>query len=212
MNDTSAETHDAVDADIDGYVAAQRRRKLVGAGIAVVIALVGVGGSLVMRADRLPASDAETVKDVREVVDHIQDIPAEMRPELSSYAFAELERERLPAALVGVFEEHSQIPPDMRTPIMLVPFAEDEASLKAWLLACADGKQALADAMMVADGAAGLFERCELGRFGLISRGELGRVSIGELVATHAAWAYLVKYESETELERRVLRLVLGGG
>ncbi len=55
-----------------------------------------------------------------------------------------------------------------------------------------------------------LYERCELDRLGLVTSSELGGVSLGELAATHAAWAYLLEDGAESELERRVFRMLLG--
>jgi hypothetical protein len=79
-----------------------------------------------------------------------------------------------------------------------------------WLIACPDGLNVLAEAGSSGGGATLVHKRCQLGRLGLLGDLELGRASIGTLVITHAAWAHLVEHDSETDLERRLLRAILG--
>jgi len=40
---------------------------------------------------------------------------------------------------------------------------------------------------------------------------EARRKSAGRLILTHAAWGWLVSHHSETDLERRVLRVFVQG-
>jgi len=192
--------------DVEEFTTSLRRRKQIAGAIGLIVVVL-VGAFLAIQASRrLPALDPKTVDDVRQALDQI---PAEYRSQLAARALVELEGERLPAALLRVFAELSSAPPGMGDLVLLAPFAADEETLRIWLRACPDGAAILADAAREG-GAAAVYERCELDRLGLLADTELGGVSVGELVATHSVWAYLVDHDSETDIERRVLRTIMG--
>jgi hypothetical protein len=193
----------------DEFTAGQRRRKLIGGIIAVVGVAAIATFVLVRRANKLPALDPDEVRDVREALDKI---PPEYRRELAAAAFVQLEGERIPGALLESFEAFNNAPPDMVELVLLRSIADDPDVRSAWLLACPDGLNVLAEAGTSGAGGQHVYERCELSRFGLLGESELGGASMGALVITHAAWAHLVEHDSETDLERRLLRTMLGRG
>jgi hypothetical protein len=195
------------DAEADEFTASQRRRKQITGVIAIVAVAIVAAVILISRANKLPPLDPKTVANVREALDTV---PAEYHRELAAHALVELEGERLPSGLLRAFESAASAPPGMGGLLLLASIAEDEDARQLWLLACEDGVNALADLGMQGGGAAELYRRCSLDRFGLIGESELGGVAIGELVAAHAVWAHLVEHRSETDLERRVLRAIMG--
>lgn len=206
------EPSDPIDADdpLTDYQSGQRKRRLLGLVIGVVVlALLGAGWAW-WRATGLPPLDPEDEKDIREAMDMLDTLPDDVHAQLAAAAMAELEGERLPAAMVTAFEDASNVPPEMLNLILLRPFADDADSLEGWTVACSAGAQAIADY-----GASGdidkLFADCDLGRWSLIDGTAARRVSGGRLILAHAAWGWLVAHHSETELERRVLRVFVQG-
>jgi hypothetical protein len=188
---------------------AGKRRNLIAALGLVVVAGV-IAALVVRRATGLPPIDRETREEVRAALDETHSSPPQLRRALGARAFVELERERLPPGLLSAFEGLDSVPPGMGDMVLLAPFSENEEALHAWTLACTDGADALAEAMTTGKGARGLYARCKLERLGLLGPLELGAVSTGQLVATHASWAYLLEHHAQTKLERRVLRTLLG--
>lgn len=198
------------DDALEAFAASQRKRRWIGLGVAAAVALVAGAVWIWWRATGLPPIDSETQKQVREAMDNLDAIPGEYHATLAAAAMAELEVGRLPEPMVEAFDDVSKVPPDMASLIMLRPFADDAESLKAWELACPNGADILAEAGMSGD-LEQLFVDCDLGRFGIIDGHAAIRTSAGRLVLTHATWAYLVDHHSETELERRVLRVFVHG-
>lgn len=203
------EPDDADDPLLD-YQASQRRRRWIGLGIgALVLALSGAGW-LWWRATGLPPLDPEHEKDVREALDALSSIPPEYHAELAAAAMAELEHERLPPAMVEAFDVAAGVPPEMAGMVLMRPFADDADSLRAWTLACPAGASAVSDSA-TSGNVEKLFADCELGRWGLIDEAGARRSGAGRLILAHASWAWLVEHHSETELERRVLRIFVQG-
>jgi hypothetical protein len=182
------------DADdpLTDYQAGQRKRRLIG------------------RSTGLPPLDPEKEKDVREAMDALDTIADEHHAMLAAAAMAELESERLPKAMVEAFQDASSVPPEMVSLVLIRPFADDADSLRAWTVACSAGADALADHATSGD-IDKLFADCDLGRWSLIDGTAARRVSAGRLVLAHATWGWLVEHHSETELERRVLRVFVQG-
>lgn len=192
------------------YQAGQRRRRRIGLVIgAVVLALLGAGWAW-WRATGLPPLDPENEQDVREALDMLDTLPDEHHASLAAAAMAELEGERLPKAMVAAFEDAAGVPPEMVNLMLMRPFAEDADSLEGWTIACSAGAQAIADYAAGGD-IDKLFADCDLGRWSLIDGTAARRVSAGRLILAHAAWGWLVAHHSETELERRVLRVFVQG-
>jgi hypothetical protein len=192
------------------YEAGQRRRRWIGLVVGVVVvALLGAGWAW-WRATGLPPLDPKNEKDVAEALDMLDTLPDDMHAQLAAAAMAELEGERLPAAMVTAFEDAANVPPEMLDLVLIRPFADDADSLEGWTVACSAGAQAIADY-----GASGdidkLFADCDLGRWSLIDGTAARRVSAGRLILAHGAWGWLVAHHSETELERRVLRVFVQG-
>jgi hypothetical protein len=158
----------------------------------------------------LPPLDPEDEEDVREAFDALDTIPDEHHAWLAAATMADLEGERLPKAMVKAFQDASGVPPEMVNLIMMRPFAEDADSLRAWTVACPAGANAIADYAATGD-IDKLFADCDLGRWSLIDGTAARRVSAGRLILAHAAWGWLVDHHSETELERRVLRVFVQG-
>ncbi|KIG17458.1 hypothetical protein DB30_03159 [Enhygromyxa salina] len=105
-----------------GFQAGQRKRRLVGlASTVVVIAVVG-GAWAYLRATGLPPLDPELAQDVAEALDCIDTLPREERAQVAAHAMAELEGERLPAAMVEAFRAGSAVPPDMLSLALVRPF------------------------------------------------------------------------------------------
>lgn len=197
----------AIESDVEDFAAGQRRRKLIAAIVAaVVIAAVAIVVAI-RQANKLPSLDPDEVKKIGEALDQI---PAEYRQEVAAAALVELEVGRIPLKLREGFKAISMAPAEMADLLLVEPFANDPESLEAWLLACPDGAAVIAEAAEQGGGARAVYERCELGRLGLLGDSELGGVSLGRLVATHAVWAHLVDHDSEADIERRLLRLILG--
>lgn len=198
------------DDPLTDYRAGQRKRRLIGLGIGVVVVAVSGAGWLWWRSTGLPSLDPENEKNVREAMDALNTIPAEHHAALAAAAMAELEADRLPKAMVEAFEHAAGVSPDMVSLVMIRPFAEDADSLRAWTVACSAGADAIADY-----GATGdidkLFADCDLGRWSLIDGTAARRLSAGRLILAHASWGWLVDHHSETELERRVLRVFVQG-
>lgn len=192
------------------YQAGQRRRRRIGLGIgAVVLALLGAGWAW-WRATGLPPLDPKDEQDVREALDMLDTLPDEHHASLAAAAMAELEGERLPKAMVAAFEDAAGAPPEMVSLMLMRPFAEDADSLAGWTTACSAGANAIADYAASGD-IDKLFADCDLGRWSLIDGTAARRVSAGRLILAHAAWGWLVAHHSETELERRVLRVFVQG-
>jgi len=74
-----------------------------------------------------------------------------------------------------------------------------------------DTKAEVANPYALAAGPKATFMRCGLEREGLVGAEEASRVSLGELVACHAAWAWLGAGHAQTELERRLFRMLMLG-
>jgi hypothetical protein len=184
----------------------QRRRAIVVGGI-VVVAIVALIAW--RQATGLPALDRETEKDVREALPEIEKLPVEVRRSFAAQAISELEHERLPGPLVDAFGSYGGAPPEYAGMLLLEPFAHDAGTREAWELACPAGLAAIADG--AAEGPRATYLRCDLGRLHLIEDEELADVTLGELVACHAAWAWLVDHHADTELERRVFRMLMLG-
>lgn len=201
---------DSIDQE---FLASQRRRKLLAAVVALVVVAVVATVIAIERANKLPALDPDQVRKVREALDQV---PAEYRRTLAAAALVELEHERLPAELLDALEAFNTAPADMVELVLLRAIADQQAVRDSWLLACPDeGLRVIAEAGTSGGGAALVYQRCELSRLGLLNESELGGASItsvGSLVITHAAWAHLVEHDSETEIERRLLRTILGRG
>jgi hypothetical protein len=192
------------------FEASRTRGRLIGAAVSVgVLAVVG-GLFMWWRATGLPALDPKATKSVSEALDHLDALPREHHAMLAAQAMAELEGERLPPAMVEAFAGVAQVPPEYIDLVVLKPFADDPDSLRAWTVACPAGASAIAD--YAADrNIDKLFADCDLGRWSLIDGTAARRLSAGRLVLAHSAWAWLVDHHSETELERRVLRVFLQG-
>jgi hypothetical protein len=198
------------DEALSDYEAGRRKRHLIGFGSTVaIVALLGAGWAW-WRSTGLPPRDPEIEKDVREAMDVLDTIPREHHSALAAQAMAELEANRLPPAMVEAFEKVSQVPPEMIGLIAMEPFAEDPDSQRAWGAACEAGVAAIADYARTRD-IDELFARCDLGRWSLIDGTAARQLSAGRLILAHAAWGWLVEHHSESELERRVLRVFVRG-
>lgn len=197
----------AIETDVEDFAAGQRRRKLIAAIVAVVVIATIAIFVAIKQANKLPALDPDEVKKIGEALDQV---PPEYRQQIAAAALVELEGERIPAKLHEAFDTLNKAPPGMADLLLIAPFANDEESLETWLLACPDGAAVIADAATQGGGAKVVYEQCDLARLGLLGASELGGVGLGRLVATHAVWAHLVDHDSETSLERRLLRLILG--
>jgi hypothetical protein len=204
-----AEPSDA-DDPLNDYQAGQRKRRLIGLGIGVVVVAVLGAGWMWWRSTGLPPIDPEMEKDVREAMDALDTIPDEHHAALAAAAMAELEVNRLPKAMVEAFQDSASVPPEMASLVMVQPFADDADSLRAWTVACSAGAAAIADYAASSD-IDKLFADCDLGRWSLIDGTAARRVSAGRLILAHASWGWLVEHHSETELERRVLRVFVQG-
>lgn len=208
MSEPEPET--GADDPLAAYQAAARKRRLVGLGAAVgVLALLAAGWAW-WRATGLPPIDPEDRREVSEALDHLDTLPRELQPQLAAAAMVQLEGERLPPAMVEAFDDAQAVPPAMVDAVLMKPFADDADSLKAWSVACPAGVAAIADYAKTGD-IDELFASCELGRWSLIDGTEARRKRAGRLILAHAAWAWLVDHHSETELERRVLRVFVQG-
>jgi hypothetical protein len=195
---------------LSDYEAGRRKRLLIGLAIAVVIASALGSVWVWWRATGLPPLDPEKEKDVREAMDMLDTIPHEHHAALAAQAMAELEAERLPPAMIEAFEDVASVPPEMVGLVAIEPFADDADSLRAWTVACSRGAAAIADYAKTGD-IDKLFADCDLGRWSLIDGTAARRLSAGRLVLAHAAWGWLVEHHSESELERRVLRVFVQG-
>jgi hypothetical protein len=195
--------------ELDEYqIAARTRRRR--AALVVLVVVVGIVAVLAWRrATGLPGLDGETEQNVREALPEIEKLPIEVRRSFAAAALAELEPKRLPAALVDAFDDYGNAPPDYAGIVLLEPFAHDPAARETWELACPAGLAAIADG--AAEGPRATFLRCDLARFHLITDVELAAASLGEVVACHAAWAWLVDHHADTELERRLFRMLMLG-
>lgn len=199
-----------VDDSLDEYEAGRRKRRWIGLAVTAA-ALVLLGGAWAWwRATGLPPIPSEAQKSVREAMDSLSTVPRQYHAELAAAAMAELERGRLPDAMVDAFEKASSVPPEYAGLIMIQPFAEDPDSLEAWTVACPAGAGAIAEYASTND-IDKLFADCSLGRWSLIDGTEARRKSAGRLILAHAAWGWLVAHHSETDLERRVLRVFVQG-
>lgn len=198
------------DDPLDEFAAGQRKRRLIGLGATVAVALVVGGAWAWWRATGLPPIDSETKAEVHEAMDAIDTLPRQHHAPLAAQAMAELEVGRLPPPMVDAFEDVNAVPPSMVSVIVMKPFAEDEDSLRAWTVACRAGADAIAAVAQTGDIDA-LFADCDLGRWSLIDGTAARRVSAGRLILAHAAWGWLVDHHSETELERRILRVFVQG-
>jgi hypothetical protein len=198
------------DDPLTDYQTDQRKRRLIGLAVGgVVVALAGAAW-LWWRSTGLPPLDPETESEVREALDALDTIPDEHHAALAGAAMAELEANRLPKAMAEAFHDSASVPPDMASLVMIRPFAEDADSLRAWTVACPAGADAIADYAASGD-IDKLFADCDLGRWSLIDGTAARRVSAGRLILAHASWGWLVEHHSETELERRVLRVFVQG-
>src|SRR5690606_10939147 len=205
---------DPTDTDTDDplseYQAASRRRRRIGLAISAAVLVVLGAAWAWWRATGLPAIPSDKQKEVREALDKLDTLPRELHPLLAAQAMAELERGRLPDAMVDAFEAVGTVPPEYAGMIMIKPFADDPDSLKAWTVACPAGVDAIVEVGRTGD-IDKLFADCQLGRWSLIDGTEARRKSAGRLILTHAAWGWLVSHHSETDLERRVLRVFVQG-
>lgn len=195
--------------ELDEYAVAartSRRRVIVVVSILVVLVVAAIAWR---RATGLPGLDRDTEKEIREALPEIEKLPIEVRRQFAAMAIAELEPKRLPTALVDAFDDYAGAPPEYGGLLLLEPFAEDTATREAWELACPAGLGAIADG--AAEGPRATFVRCDLARFNLLTEQELAGASLGELVACHAAWAWLVEHHADSELERRLFRMLIAG-
>ncbi|MFV8754493.1 hypothetical protein ACNOYE_28425 [Nannocystaceae bacterium ST9] len=195
--------------ELDEYRIAQRRRRrwtlVVGS---IAIALIGAG-VIWRRMTGLPSLDRETEQDIREALPEIEKLPVEIRRSFAARALAELEPERLPAPMIAALNDYGGAPPHYAGMVLLEPFAHDADTRATWELACPAGLGAIADG--AAEGPRATYLRCELDRLELIEAGEISAASLGELVVAHAAWAWLVEHHADSELERRLLRMLVLG-
>lgn len=195
--------------ELDEYQAAARTRRRRAMVVALVVVVVIVAVFAWRRATGLPGLDRETEQSVREALPEIEKLPVEVRRSFAAVALAELEAKRLPAALVEAFDDYGRAPPGYGAMLLLEPFAQDAAVRETWDRACPAGLAAIADG--AAEGPRATFLRCDLARFHLIEGDELAAASLGELVACHAAWAWLVDHHADSELERRLFRMLMLG-
>jgi hypothetical protein len=198
------------DDTLPEYEAAKRKRRWIGLGITlIVIAALGVGWAWWRTTGLAPVS-SETEKQVREALDSLDTLPREQHALLAAQAMVELGDGRLPPAMVEAFADLQTVPPEQASAIMLRPFADDPESLQGWTVACPAGAGVIAEYSQTRD-IDKLFADCHLGRWSLIDGTEARRKSAGRLVLAHAAWGWLVDHHSETELERRALRVFVQG-
>lgn len=198
------------DDPLSDYDAGRRRSRLIGLAVAVVVAALLGAAWMWWRATGLPPLDPDKMKYVAAAMDSLDTLPREHHAALAAEAMSDLEANRLPPAMVKAFEQVSQVPPEMVGLVAIEPFAEDTDSRRAWSVVCSAGVDALADYARTND-IDKLFADCDLGRWSLIDGTAARRLSAGRLVLAHAAWGWLVDHHSETELERRVLRVFVQG-
>ncbi|EDM76783.1 hypothetical protein PPSIR1_18817 [Plesiocystis pacifica SIR-1] len=193
----------------DFNAAARRRKRLALAGLAALgAALLGLRTWWVATA--LPGLEDEAVDAATQAMDGLHTVPDDQRAALAALAFAELEEERLPLPMLEAFRAVAAVAPSQVSLVALEPFAHDADSLAAWSVVCDAGPEAITT--YVANGDIDqLFADCSLGRWSLIDGHAARRVSGGRLVLAHAAWGWLVDHHSETELERRILRVFVQG-
>jgi hypothetical protein len=195
---------------LEDFQAGQRKRRLLGLGVAVAVLAIVAAGWAWWRSTALPPLDPETKQSVREAMDTLDTLPREYHAQLAARAIAELEGERLPEPMLKAFEDAQAVPPGMVNQVLMRPFADDADSLRAWAVACPAGADAIAEVTASGD-IDKLFADCELGRWSLIDGTAARRMSAGRLILSHAAWGWLVDHHSETELERRILRVFVQG-
>jgi len=195
--------------ELDEFELAARKRRRRSLVIVAAIVAVVVGLLIWRRVTGLPGLDHETEKAVREALPEIEKLSIDVRRAFAAEALVELEPERLPPGLVQAFDDYAGAPPGYSGLVLLRAFTDDAATREAWQLACPAGLDAIADG--VAKGPKATFMRCGLEREGLVGAEEASRVSLGELVACHAAWAWLGAGHAQTELERRLFRMLMLG-
>lgn len=199
-----------LDDSLSEYEAAKRKRRRISLAITTVtLALLGAAWAW-WRATGLASIPSQTEREVREAMDAIDVLPRDQHALLAAQAMVELGHNRLPPAMLEAFEDVQSVPPELSAMIMLRPFADDPDSLKGWTTACSKGAEAIVEYSETRD-IDKLFADCHLGRWSLIDGTEARRKSAGRLVLAHAAWGWLVAHHSETELERRVLRVFVQG-
>jgi hypothetical protein len=198
------------DDPLPEYEAAKRKRRWIGLGITTVVIVVLGAAWAWWRATGLPPVPSQTEREVREAMDTIDTLPREHHALLAAQAMVELGRGRLPAAMVEAFADLQAVPPELAGTVMMRPFADDPDSLKGWTVACSAGADAIVQVSETGD-IDKLFADCSLGRWSLIDGTAARRMSAGRLILAHAAWGWLVTHHSETELERRVLRVFVQG-
>ncbi|MFO7563171.1 MAG: hypothetical protein R6X02_11050 [Enhygromyxa sp.] len=199
-----------VDDPLAEFQAATRKRRWIGLGVALATFVVLGAAWAWWRATGLPPLSSDAEKQVHEAMDVLSTVPQEYHAPMAARAMVELERDRLPPAMVKAFADAQAVPPGMAGMIMMQPFAEDADSLRAWTVACPAGAAAIAEVGRTGD-IDKLFADCDLGRWSLIDGTAARRKSAGRLILAHAAWGWLVDHHSETELERRVLRVFVQG-
>jgi hypothetical protein len=192
------------------YRSAQRGRRGLALAVALAVLLMLAGGWAWWRATGLPPLDPEIERDVREAMDGLNVMPDELHASLAAAAMAELEVDRLPAAMIDAFEAAQAAPPGMASQLILAAIADDPDSLRGWTVACPAGARAISDVVQTND-IDKLFADCSLGRWSLIDGTAARRLGAGRLILAHAAWGWLVDHHAETELERRVLRVFVQG-
>lgn len=194
-------------ADFAASQRTQRRKRL--AAVCTSLALLGVAWAW-WRSGQLPAFDEASARAAERSMDRLSTAAPEQHAQLAASALAQLEQERLPPAMLGVYAELEHTEPARAGALMLAPFERDADARHAWEVACTAGHATLASYADTRDIDA-LFADCGLGRWSLIDGTAARRRSAGRLVLAHATWAWLVDHHSETELERRLLRVFVQG-
>ncbi|NVB39601.1 hypothetical protein G6O69_17295 [Pseudenhygromyxa sp. WMMC2535] len=198
------------DDALDEFQAARRRQRWTRLAVTAAAFVLAAGLFAWWRLTGLPPLDADKVEEVSKALDDLDHLPREYHALIAAEAMTELEAARLPPAMTEAFASLKMVPPERISAVALQPFADDPESLAAWSVACPAGPAAIAAAGESGDVDA-LFADCKLGRWSLIDGTAARRLSVGRLVLAHAAWGWLVDHHSETELERRILRIFLQG-
>jgi hypothetical protein len=193
---------------LQGQMGRGKRRLMIGVGAAALVTVVAAIAYWQATKSDLPDPPAKDLAGVQSV--DFATIDKEHHIPLASQALSELEKDRLPKALVEALARVSHGFREQRTISLMEAFLDPTVAAE-WTKTCPAGPSALAEMSRLdrLRQARFLYEKCDLARIGFLTADEANPTDGVLLATSYVIYDFLSRHRALLPTEERLLRAML---